>query len=376
MRILHTSDWHLGKHLEAKSRLAEQKMFLDELCEICENNAVDMILVCGDVFDTYNPPAEAEKLFYAYAHKLCGNGERPIVIIAGNHDSNERLIAASPLANEMGITILSEPRIVEIEIKNEKTVIACMPYPSDKRLNELISDKLDESGIQVEYSKKIGEYFKKLEEDFKDDAINIAAGHFYIAGGETSDSERDITLGGAYAVNPRDLPKNAKYLAMGHLHRAQKVPGGYYSGSPIQYSKSETGYAKCVLLVDAACGCEPEVTKIYLKNYKPIEIVKAYSAAEAISRLNELSDKECYVYLELNLSTNISGSELKEIRGLKDDIVQIELNSQGDMGQISGDYAEKTIDQEFVDFYRAERGTEPSGELVTFFKMIAGEDEE
>ncbi len=112
MRILHTSDWHLGKCLEGYSRLEEQQQFIEELSTIADDNNVDMVLIAGDIYDNNNPSAAAEKLFYSSAKKLSLNGKRPIVIIAGNHDNPERLTAANPLAYEHGIIILGTPKSV------------------------------------------------------------------------------------------------------------------------------------------------------------------------------------------------------------------------------------------------------------------------
>ena len=103
MRILHTSDWHLGRNLEGRSRLPEQEQFIAELVDIVSEEDIQVILVAGDVFDTYNPSADAENLFYDALERLSGNGKRAVLAIAGNHDSPDRLRAANPLALQHGI---------------------------------------------------------------------------------------------------------------------------------------------------------------------------------------------------------------------------------------------------------------------------------
>ena len=103
MRILHTSDWHLGKTLERQSRQSEQEMVMEEIVEIAEEESCDLVLVAGDVFDTATPPAWAEALFYETVKALSAGGKRAVVVIAGNHDQPERLTAARPLAERMGI---------------------------------------------------------------------------------------------------------------------------------------------------------------------------------------------------------------------------------------------------------------------------------
>lgn len=109
MKILHTSDWHIGKNLESYSRLEEQEEFLKEICELCEKENVDAILLAGDIFDTFNPSSKALELFYKYSKKLSREGGCPLIAIAGNHDSPERIEAPEPLARECGIILLGYP---------------------------------------------------------------------------------------------------------------------------------------------------------------------------------------------------------------------------------------------------------------------------
>ncbi|MDA8220416.1 MAG: exonuclease subunit SbcD, partial [Desulfitobacterium hafniense] len=188
MRILHTSDWHLGRTLEGRSRIEEQMTFINELCMIAEDEAVDLILIAGDVFDTVNPPAIAEELFYDALNRLSAGGRRAIVAIAGNHDNPERLCAASPLAVRNGITLyglpkevltpglLDQPNLgrvtrvaagqgwVELHIPScsDPAIIAMLPYPSESRLNEVLSESLDEEILREEYSKRVQQLFSSF----------------------------------------------------------------------------------------------------------------------------------------------------------------------------------------------------------------------
>ena len=117
MRFIHTSDWHLGKTLEGNSRLEEQEMFLNDFVDIVEQNDIDMVIIAGDIYDTSNPPAAAEKLFYKTICKLADDGNRCVVIISGNHDNPERLSAITPLAEEMGILVFGYPLSKTTEVK-------------------------------------------------------------------------------------------------------------------------------------------------------------------------------------------------------------------------------------------------------------------
>ncbi len=162
MRILHTSDWHLGKNLEGFSRMDEQERFIEDFINIVDNNNIDMVIIAGDIYDNGNPPARAEKMFYDCIKRVSNKGERLVLIIAGNHDNPERLVAASPLAYDEGIILMGTPKTIvpkgkygdfnvinsdlgclEVEIKGENAVIISLPYPSEKRLNEILLKEMD-----------------------------------------------------------------------------------------------------------------------------------------------------------------------------------------------------------------------------------------
>ena len=244
MRILHTSDWHLGKNLEGtkNSRLEEQEKFLDEFVELVEKNHIDMVIIAGDIYDSSNPPARAERLFYETLKKLSDGGNRAVLVIAGNHDNPERLIAASPLASEQGVMMLGTPKSIlepgpygnfqvvasgegwlELHLRGEKAVVIALPYPSEKRLNEVFIEKDTDEDRKRSYSERIGELFENLSGNYREDTINIAVSHVYVMGSDRSDSERQIELGGSLAVEPSALPKKAQYIALGHLHRPQRL---------------------------------------------------------------------------------------------------------------------------------------------------------
>ncbi len=388
MKILHTSDWHLGKSLEDYSRISEQEMFIDELCEICDKHEIELLIIAGDIYDNSNPPATAEKLFYKAITRLSKNGTRKIIVSAGNHDSAARLMAISPLVLDKGIIISGKLNTIvptgvypdfeivnsgigffEMKINGVSVVVASMAYPSERNIGGSIFN-LDSSENQKEYSEKIKEIIETLEENFREDSINIFIGHFYIIGGAIEKSERDISLGGAYAVSSEILPKKADYIAMGHLHRPQKIgntKNAFYSGSPIQYDKSEINHPKCVFIADIDKS-ENKVEKIYLRNYKPIEIWKAESIEEALEICKNNSNKDCYVYLEILCDRVLLQSEFKELKTLKPDIVEIIPILKNTEDEFRYEHKEdKGIEDEFVEFYSLKRGTKPTDEVIKAF---------
>jgi DNA repair protein SbcD/Mre11 len=403
MRFIHTSDWHLGKNLDGvkNSRLDEQEKFIDEFVNIVEENDIDLVIIAGDIYDNGNPPARAEKLFYNALKRISKGGERAVLVIAGNHDNPERLVAASPLAYEHGVIMLGTPKSVlekgvygsfevldceegyiELNIKGEKVVIITLPYPSEKRLAEIFIEDSEDESRRKSYSEKIGELFDKLSQKYREDTINIAVSHLFVVGGETSDSERSIELGGSLAVDVEKLPKKAQYIGLGHLHRPQRVRGtelkAYYSGSPIQYSKSEIGYSKCIYIVDVKSGEEAKVEERFLCNYKPIEVWKCKGVDEAINMCRENSERDVWVYLEIETDEYISQENMKIMNEYKRDIIEILPKIKGSDEEYVHleNIVERGMDELFKEFYKSLRNVEPDEEIMDLFLKIALDVEE
>jgi DNA repair protein SbcD/Mre11 len=402
MRILHTSDWHLGKTLENINRIGEQRQFIDELCGIAESEAVDLVLVAGDIFDTYNPSSAAEELFYDAVDRLNAKGTRAVVVIAGNHDSPDRLCAASPLAYKNGIVLLGYPGsdaavyggrnakgpILQagpgwLEIKlgsaEHSAVIIALPYPSESRLEQLLSIESQEDKLQQAYSDKIVELLRHLSSNFREDTVNLIVSHLYLREGRTSDSERQ--LGGALVVDPCLLPDNAHFIALGHLHRPQRIKSSpsptYYSGSPIAYSFSETDYSKMVYIVDAVPGKASEVKEVYLNSGKPLKQWKAKNGIEeALSWCEEGRDPNAWIDLEIHTDRALTLEEQKRLRELNPGIINIRpVVTDEKVSVISFESREgKKIEELFKDYYRYKTGMEAAEEMLeTFIEVVNGD---
>lgn len=396
MRFIHTSDWHLGKSLEGHSRLKEQEKFCEDFINLVNDNDIDLVIIAGDIYDTSNPPAQAEKLFYKTVSRLANNGQRCVLVISGNHDNPERLAAITPLAHEQGIIVLGYPlsstkkakynrfEIIEakngclkLEINEEKVTIITLPYPSEKRLNEAIGNPNTDNEAQQTYSERVGEIFRELEENFAEDTINIAVSHIFVVGGEGTDSERPIQLGGSLLVEKKDLPTKAQYIALGHLHKPQKAShrlNAYYSGSPLQYSKDERSYAKGANIVEIKAGEDPIIQSIYFKNYKPIEVFKCNGVEEAIKVCEDNKDRDIWSYFEIKTDHVISQSEIKKMKDLLNDIIEIRpiITSENESNEI--EIQEKSMGELFKDFYQFSTGIEPRGELMDLFLDIISEE--
>jgi len=403
MKLIHTSDWHLGKHIEGHSRLEEQEVFIEDFKKIVEEREIDVILIAGDVYDNSNPPAKAEQLFYKALKELSDGGRRLVVIIAGNHDNPDRLSASIPLAKEQGIIIVGKPKDIitegkvgqfeitkagrgffDVQIKGKKSRFLLLPYPSEQRLNETLSDKIDdEQELQRTYTDKVRELFE-VEED-SDGHYTVAVSHLFVDGGMTSDSERPIQLGGSLVVNADDLPAFADYIALGHLHRPQRVRNtddkAYYSGSPLQYSRSEIGYTKSVMEVRFSNDGgneknEIEIEEIYLSNHKPIEVWDCDGYEKALEQCQENAERDVWAYLEIHTDRVLMQSEIKALKEVKPDLLSITPIIASDENEEEVEaYKEKNIIEAFTDFYKDTHGVDPKEDLLELFAEIAMDGE-
>jgi DNA repair protein SbcD/Mre11 len=387
LRILHTADWHLGKTLEGRSRLEEQADFLEELVDIVDQEKIDVVLMAGDAFDTVNPPAAAEQLFYESIARLSDKGKRPVIVIAGNHDNPDRLSAASPLAFDQNIWLvgkpLSECLSIPVPSSGEMLKLAALAYPSESRLQEVLSEVNDELLLRDHYDQRIQGIFQKMSEQFSEHTVNVAMSHIYVAGGSTSDSERPIEVGGAYTVAAESLPEKAQYVALGHLHRPQNVKRAKtlarYSGSPLAYSFSESGYAKSVTVVNVKPNSPAEMSEIFLTSGKPLVKWKATKGLEQVyAWIEEGRDANAWIDLEIHLTNALSLEEIHRLRKCHPGFIHIRpVFEEAERVSMENRPANVPIEELFKRFYeRQTGGASPEPELIELFLELLQEEDE
>ncbi|MFI2857427.1 exonuclease SbcCD subunit D [Paenibacillus sp. JSM ZJ436] len=384
MRILHTGDWHLGRSLEGRSRLAEQEQFIDELVQLAKDQQADLILMAGDVYDSVNPPAAAEQLFYEAAARL-SEGGRQLVAVAGNHDQPERVASVTPLVQRRGITLVGLPSAEPVQVQAARTgetaIIAALPYPSESRLNELLAIGGEEDELRRAYSERVGSLMRRMGSHFSPQTVNLAMSHIYVLGGLEEDSERPIQVGGAYTVDPSALSTGACYTALGHLHRPQAVKGDgiiRYSGSPLAYSFSEAGQAKSVTLIEASPGGVPVVEELFLSCGRPLVRWKARGGLEEVYRwLDEERDPSAFIDLEVHLTEAMGLSDIQRLRKSREGIVHIRP-VYPEMAALELEAARTSLPlpELFRKFYQRQTGgAEPDDSLVQLFLELVDEEE-
>ena len=249
VRLLHTSDWHLGRQLHGVSLLEDQRHVLDQIVEAVSTHDVDAVIIAGDVYDRAVPPGEAVTLLGHTLAVLCRDLGKQVVLISGNHDSAERLGFAADLMGSSGLHIVSEisstPQPVTLRSGDTLVDVFGLPYAGPLAVRDALKVEVSD------HEQAMRVLLEGVERQRKSDRATIIAGHCFVDGGEESDSERPLSIGGADRI-PASLFAHFDYVALGHLHRPQRVrePHIRYSGSILKYSFSEVAHTKSVTLVD------------------------------------------------------------------------------------------------------------------------------
>jgi exonuclease SbcD len=297
MRLAHTSDWHAGRVFKQVKRLPELQQALEGLADDLEREKVDVLLHSGDVFDSGAPAPEAEQAVFSFFKRVGRAGIRTVVI-AGNHDSAPRLEAWGSLAELVGVSVVSRPRpvdaggVVEVASRDGREVakVAAMPFAPARwfvSALELAEGRVDEqTGLRLDgdvaarqgYAQSMADLAAHLGGSFRPDTVNVLMSHTHLVGAKYSGSERGVHLGEEWAALPQSLPSAAHYVALGHIHRAQRISSvaapAEYAGSPLQMDFGETGEDKSWVLVDARPGQPAAVEHVTYRGGRRLEHVR------------------------------------------------------------------------------------------------------
>jgi DNA repair protein SbcD/Mre11 len=269
MRVIHTSDWHVGKLLRGASRIDEHRAVLAEIAEIADRERADLVLVVGDLYESAAPPPEATAVVYDALLALRETGAR-VAVLGGNHDQQSQLESVAPVFARLGITVLGLPAGPEravVDVAGARLVM--MPWVSQRwavKTEQLMGASA--AATAQFYAARVARLLAWLSDGFAADTINLVAAHCMVQGGVLGGGERDAQLIDEYAVPTAAFPAAANYVALGHLHRAQQMPGAapiWYSGSPIQVDFGEEHDTKQVLLVDIPDRGAAKVSSVALK---------------------------------------------------------------------------------------------------------------
>lgn len=281
MRLLHTSDWHVGKLIRGQSRADEHRAVLAEIGQVARDEAVDLVLVAGDLFETAAPGPESEQIVYRALLDLADVA--PVVVLAGNHDNPRRLRAVAPLLSLGRVTLLGEVSrpdeggVVDLDAGGTPVRLALVPFVSKRgivRADALMRDQAFE--LNQAYDERMRAIVSSLCEGFSADTVNVVCGHLFAAGGSLGGGERSAHTIMDYSVGAQAFPATAQYVALGHLHRAQDIGGPtriHYCGSPMQLDFGETADTKSVAVVDLEPGLPAKVRDLPLRQGRQLRTI-------------------------------------------------------------------------------------------------------
>lgn len=275
MRFLHTGDWHVGKALRGRSRMDEFADAVEQVVGIAKDEGVDAVLLAGDVYEQRSPVPEADEIVFECFVRL-HEARIPLVVIPGNHDAAVRLAAIGKLARPLGVHVA--PRIARpddggvIEVPNragdEAMIVACLPFIPERHYGDAADLFESAAKWHMGYADGVGALLEGFARSFRADRVNVMLAHLFATGAQFGGGEREVSITINYAVPPARLPGTASYIALGHIHKPQNVPGApapaRYPGSLIQLDFGEVNQQKSVTIVDVAPGRPAKIREVPL----------------------------------------------------------------------------------------------------------------
>lgn len=398
MRILHTSDWHLGHALHDLGRDYEHARFIAWLVDVIEREAVDAVLMTGDVFDTANPPARAVAMWFQFLADA--RRRRPgleVVVIAGNHDSAARLDAPDPVLRGLGVRVVgalpSDPDDCVVELHDARgeaaAVVAAVPYLRPGDLPAVAPDGDGDPlimGVQAVYDAAIAAARARR----RPGQALLATGHCFMNGTEVSRlSERRVLGGDLHALPVAIFPDDLAYVALGHMHKPQRV--GWrdtvrYAGSPIPLAMNEAGYRHEVVVIDLDGERAADIRRLEVP--RAVELLRVPRApaplAEVLAALEALPARDPAVaevqrpFLEVRVALDAPQPSLRReieaaLVGKAARLVKLEVTYTGDglaLGDASPGASLRDLEPEqvFARRYRRDHAGDPPPELLAAFR--------
>lgn len=364
MRVLHVSDLHAGKTLGRINRNEDLYYALEQIINICKEEKIDLLLIAGDIYDKSHPDHESQNLILDFLTKMHSVGIHT-VLIAGNHDSYDFIKSYKNLKRIARIHAFDRPckNASDCIIKFGDLTVACLPYPSERVLTHI------DEHTQKSYTQKVAQYLNVLAKQVEGSRYTVLLAHLMVESAKVSGSERQSTVGEFYAVKPEHIPTVFDYVALGHIHRHQRINKTpvrvYYSGSPYQIDFSEKGTQKYVNLI--VFEDEPAVKPIRLDLKRELhEVVISvkesfYTALESLKALKGLVK----VILKTDIRDSTISIKKKHIEDiLEDRLVKFEVEYEGenvsDKGHLS---RELDLLEAYKAYYKNTYGVELPEEL-------------
>jgi len=401
MKILHTADWHLGKRLDSFLRHEEQVQVLAEIERIADDENVDVVIIAGDLYDSINPSLEAQSLFYKTLKRIAKDGNRPVIAIAGNHDSPDRIDSPDPLAKECGIIFIGKPKAVvqpisldgkfcitttvpgllELQLPNHPPLrIIHTAFANEHRLKEYLGE---DKALGI--NEVLQNHWQELANEYCDEkGINILTTHLYMQKKGSAleaepEGEKPLNIGNADVVFSNIVPAQIQYTALGHLHRNHNIGTDekpiVYSSSPLAYSFAEAQQTKYVVLIDAAPNTPVTYTNVALSSGRTLYKKTFEHIDEAVVWLKE----HPYALVELTIYAEnfLTPAELKQLYEAHDGIIFIIPKVKHQHKGANAPHQEIDLNKDvvslFKEYFQSREQVPPNDELLAILKEIISE---
>lgn len=394
MKFIHTADWHIGKIVNEFSMIEDQRFILNELIKLIEDEKPDALLIAGDLYDRSVPPAEAVDLLDGVLSTIINKLKVPIIAVAGNHDSPERLSFVSSLLKISGLNIQGllkkDVAKVVLEDKHGKVNFYMVPYADPAYIRELYEDSSIRS--HEEGAKRV---LDNIYSQMNEEERNVLVTHGYItnmkdleasineegeeerAGLITSSSERPLSIGGTDLISV-ELVSRFNYVALGHLHRAQRVKNDNirYSGSLLKYSTSEVNQKKSVTIVDMKANGEVDIRLKTLSTLRDLRTIKG-PLKELISKeVYDGTNTEDYVFAVLTDEGELM-DPISKLRAVYPNIMGLNREStrtgENNRTSASEGYKSKSKEELFGEFYKNITGKDLDSDSEEILREIIEE---
>ena len=383
MRLLHTADWHVGKAIRGRSRLAESAAALAEVTGIAVDEGVDAVLVAGDVYDQRAAAPEADAIVFETLVRL-SEARIPVVVIPGNHDSALRFEALGKLLAPIGVTVVARVAppdgggVVEVPARDgsDAALIACIPFVPERRFGDAAALFDATEAWYRSYADGMGELLSAMAGAFRPDRVNVVLGHLFTDGALVGGGERELTIGMAYAVSSGRLPGTAQYVALGHVHKPQAIPAApsptRYAGSVLQLDFGERDQTKSVSIVDASPGRPAKVREVELTSGRRLLDLHG-TLDEVAARAGEVGDAFLRVFVTTDGPVPGIADRIRDDlpNALDVHLVYERAEAEGRAGAPVSSLAPR---DQFLAYYRSQHGADPDERLLeSFDEVLAAE---
>lgn len=371
MKILHTSDWHVGRRLRGRDRSGEHRAVLDEIINLASEHRVNLTVVAGDLFDSGSPTPVAEEIVWRGLLDLAEVA--PVVVVAGNHDNPVRIDAVAPLLEKNRVIALGAPRSPDqggsMLIEEVGVRVGMLPFISQRgivKVEDIMGSDPDQNAGK--YEERMRRVVERLTEGMGPDTVNVLTGHLTVYGATSGGGEREAHIFG-YAVPASVFPGYLSYVALGHLHRQQRVPhpgAVWYSGSPMQLDFGEVDDRKGVLVVEANPGQPSRVTEVPVTSGRRLVTVQG-TLDEVLTRAGDVGD--AYVKVVLTETARVGLAD--EVRAALPDAVDVILASSAASSPGSSEPRQRLNPRDAFHRYLTETGFEDQAVEDLFAELLA-----